>query len=234
MCVIIHQWKGKRNVTYKEFSNAWSANPHWFGLMTFVDGRVCVDKAMKLQDAWEIYSSYAEEVGWQENMVLHFRMATHWSINRSNTHPFHCGNGKYLVHNGVLGYTSKKPWEEDMSDTRLLAQALEKFDSNPNDNWLDNDVVTDMVHKICSWDKVVVMDTNGDVWFFGAKGLMSSDGELWASTNAPFSSYSYCSYANEGDLLDEEWFWDENGVYVSYKEYCDEIGIPYNPDDWLM
>jgi predicted glutamine amidotransferase len=109
MCIIIHQRKGKRNVTREEFNTSWSNNPDGFGIMYHAYGSVLTGKALNIQDAWDLYQEALERGGTDTDYVLHFRMATHGEVTLSNCHPFPCGNGKYLVHNGVFGFHSTNP-----------------------------------------------------------------------------------------------------------------------------
>lgn len=239
MCVIIHQPKDNRQVTFEEFQSSWQSNPHGFGLMYFHNGSVRIEKSMKMMDAWDIYSNLSKELEWETDFVLHFRWSTHWTIGLANTHPFHCGNGKYLVHNGVLGYSSDKVGEEDFSDTRLLALTLEKIEKGLDSNWLESDIVCDFVNSTCTWDKILVMDTNGKVYYFGDKWVMSPCGQLWASNDSPFDMYgSHCTYGKSKVDIDEDNEFDtrqgffEDGVWVTNEDYCIRNGIPYNEADW--
>lgn len=68
-----------------------------------------------------------------------------------------------------MGYSSDKVGEEDFSDTRLLALTLEKIEKGLDSNWLESDIVCDFVNSTCTWDKILVMDTNGKVYYFGDK-----------------------------------------------------------------
>lgn len=235
MCVIIHQPKDNRQVTFEEFQSSWQSNPHGFGLMYHHWGKVCIEKSMKMMDAWDIYSNLSKELEWETDFVLHFRYSTHWTITLQNVHPFHCGNGKYLVHNGVLGYTSDKPWQEDFSDTRLLAKTLEDIDwDDETSNWLESQVVCDFVNSVCTWDKILVMGNDGVVHYFGDKGILSPCGQLWASNDSPFDIYGYCNHKTKAESQEydaSEGFF-EDGVWTTNQEYCERYGIPYDPADW--
>lgn len=153
----------------------------------------------------------------------------------ANTHPFHCGNGKYLVHNGVLGYSSDKVGEEDFSDTRLLALTLEKIENGLGSNWLESSIVCDFLNSTCSWDKILVMDTDGQVYYFGDSGVKSPCGQLWASNDSPFYTCGYSksqiSIIKDNDFDYSQGFF-EDGIWVTNKEYCEKYGIPYDPIDW--
>lgn len=236
MCVIIHQPKKGRQVTYDEFASSWQQNPHGFGLMYTVNWVVVTEKSMRMNDAFEKYFTAHNEYAGTTDFVLHFRYSTHWSIGIDNVHPFPCGGGKQLVHNGVLGYTSSKKWEEDFSDTRLLAKTLETINNSIWD-WLESDVICDFVHSVCSWDKILVMDTDGSVHYFGADGVMSSDGKLWASNSSPFDWLHSHSNSRTLTAEDAEFYIDRDGfmedwVFITNEQYCKKYGIPYDEADW--
>jgi hypothetical protein len=54
--------------------------------------------------------------------TIHFRFATHGTVDRDNCHPFDLGGGDWLMHNGVLSGDHFD--HEVMSDTHMLARAL--------------------------------------------------------------------------------------------------------------
>ena len=70
-----------------------------------------------------------------------------------------------------------------------------------------------MVESVCTWDKILVMDTKWEVHYFGCDGLMSKDKELWASNGAPFG------------LDEDEIKWA--------KDNCLDMGIPYVESEWF-
>lgn len=58
-----------------------------------------------------------------------------------------------LVHNGVLGFTSKA--NPDWSDTKIFATALQRF---PRD-YHKMEEYAEMIEKQLSWDKILIMDS---------------------------------------------------------------------------
>lgn len=224
MCVIIHQARGKRQVTYEEFRSSWQTNSDWFGMLYFDTEleKVIAYKNMNMAQSWKEYDEVVNNYI-DTDIILHFRMSTHWTTDLANCHPFPCGNSKYLVHNGVFGYhDTTRP---TFSDTRLLAESLSKYQWE----WLDDDIIREMMNSICSWDKVLVMDSKWDVWFFGAKWVMSEDEQLWASNTSPFNSYMKTKWSHlipdgiDADMTDEEGYWDGKGYYHIYDDYFTRI-----------
>jgi len=185
MCVIIHQPKGKRQVTQEEFGKSWMSNPHWFWVMSHNGEAVVIDKSMEVNDAYRKYLAFHEAYNSISDIVLHFRMCTHWSITLDNVHPFYAWHWNYLVHNWILWYEDKS--RPEVSDTRILAETLAKFSTN----WVWNPVIREMVDKICNWDKILVMTSGWIVFKFGQVGTYSADWELWASNGCPFPIKHY-------------------------------------------
>lgn len=56
--------------------------------------------------------------------TVHFRLATHGRIDRSNAHPFHVSGDVFLMHNGVLRDDCFQCPNNQRSDTAMLALAL--------------------------------------------------------------------------------------------------------------
>lgn len=183
MCVIVMNSKGSRKLTEAEFNQCWRRNPHGYGIMYVVDSVVISKKTMELPSAFELYNQVMDLNTW--NVVSHFRFATHGSVGIANTHPFDCGlddsgGNMMLVHNGVLGYSSKL--EPDKSDTRLLCDILKRFPRG----YTKLQEYNDAINKQLSWDKILIMDSSGNVSHYGAAGVAVDDG-IWASNNAPIT-----------------------------------------------
>ena len=113
MCVIIYKPKAVP-IKAKTVEDAWDQNPHGAGFAARVgkNGNWVIRKGfMKLEDFKEAV------LGYQFNeMLLHFRIATHGAINAENTHPFYHeeGESSVLFHNGILSDFGSK----ELSDSR--------------------------------------------------------------------------------------------------------------------
>lgn len=122
MCVIIHK---PDNVTIKrrDFDNMWQQNPDGLGVAYYNrNKRLIVKKGyMDKDSAWKLLNSLQ-----QQELIVHFRFATHGLVNEYQTHPFIISRDSRevkglvsskiqsaLVHNGVIhGYGT-----ETLSDT---------------------------------------------------------------------------------------------------------------------
>lgn len=182
MCVIVHNRPNSRNLTREEFNKCWATNRDGYGLMYAKDWVVEVRKSMELDESYELYLE-AMRTAPEGNVVSHFRYKTHWPISKDNVHPFPCGLDEsmwvmHLVHNWVLGYTSKE--NPSWSDTRILATWLQRCPKG----YHKLAPFQEMINKQLSWDKVLIMDTTWHVEYFGDEGIMVDDG-IWASNWAP-------------------------------------------------
>lgn len=115
MCVIIYKPK-ETTLLLKTVEDAWEQNPDGAGFAARVGkhGRWMIRKGfMKLGDFKDAV------MGYQFNeMILHFRIATHGSVNPENTHPFYNerGESSVLFHNGILSEFGNRTNLSDSKD----------------------------------------------------------------------------------------------------------------------
>lgn len=124
MCVILHRLQGNK-VSKEEIVAAMDFNPDGYGIM-YVEGNKVVHHKGFISEK-ELLEKI-DSLGDKE-FVLHFRIKTHGKIDVNNCHPFHVGNGAYMMHNGQLFI--KTP-NKNKSDTYHYADLLTKcrFDTN--------------------------------------------------------------------------------------------------------
>ncbi len=239
MCVIVHNRAGSRNLTYQEFAKCWGSNSDGFGLMYSKDSQLVIEKSLLLKDSYELYLKAMAEAT-DGNVVSHWRFKTHWVVSLENIHPFVCwmdstGGTMGLVHNGVLGYTSKN--NPTWSDTRILAHALTRF---PRDYHKIAEY-QDMINKQLSWDKVLIMDSTWHVEYFGAKWVTVDEGiwasnwcpiiynmqqlaKKWVSINwAPYDIGKFWKIPTKKDETDSAYFY--NGILYFDEFYVDRDGF---------
>lgn len=93
MCVIIYKPAGVKMPSVYTLMAAHRANPHGCGF-------VSPSRSFKGLDFAQFIRNIAR-VSDAEPCIIHFRLATHGSIKRTNCHPFKRG-GVSFAHNGVL------------------------------------------------------------------------------------------------------------------------------------
>lgn len=93
MCVIIIKPAGVKMPSNNTLRNAYLANPHGCGFASTNH----VFKSLN----YAAFIDHLAAVDDSEACIIHFRLATHGSIKRSNCHPF-VKNDVYFAHNGIL------------------------------------------------------------------------------------------------------------------------------------
>jgi predicted glutamine amidotransferase len=143
MCVIIIKEAGQPLPPRKTLQDAWRVNPDGAGYMYPLDGEVVIRKGFMSFE--QLYSSLRQtfaQYGLDTvPVVIHFRIATHGSVNRANTHPFpvcsdpvrlsarktyaHIG----LAHNGTIdGFGDRALGQSDTMDfTKAVVWPLKRL-----------------------------------------------------------------------------------------------------------
>jgi hypothetical protein len=75
-------------------------------------------------DIWDVL----DRVPINATATIHFRFATHGTVNRENCHPFALGDGTFLMHNGILRDVLFQDKVGKKSDTAMLAELLQPLD----------------------------------------------------------------------------------------------------------
>lgn len=111
MCIIIIKQKEKQKVSKEVLKTSSKINPHGLGIVWLDTFEVSYHKSKE----YSILNT-------NRPYIAHFRYATIGKVNRSNTHPFVCGNNKneLLMMNGsIYGMGNNK-----VCDTKVLANKL--------------------------------------------------------------------------------------------------------------
>lgn len=108
MCVIIYKPAGENMPANYIIEAAFVANPHGAGFVT--PGHIY--KTMSVEQL----KKQLAKVDDSEPCIMHFRLATHGSICKSNCHPFKRGDIA-MAHNGILGVEPMGDWTD--SETAL-------------------------------------------------------------------------------------------------------------------
>lgn len=106
MCVIIYVPKGVELPSIEELKAACTRNHHGCGFVSESDNYKSLH-----------FSTFMRRLAKRridENVIIHFRLATHGSVKVNNCHPFYKG-GFWFAHNGVLPIVS----ENDKTDSQI-------------------------------------------------------------------------------------------------------------------
>ena len=124
MCVIVAKPAGAKLPAKKDLERMFEMNPHGCGF-------ACPSKTYHSMDFEDFYN-HLIEIPVNEPAIIHFRWATHGSVNLKNTHPFYDkGTDTYFAHNGILSVRPKG----DMTDSetafrKYLVPAIKKYGYN--------------------------------------------------------------------------------------------------------
>jgi predicted glutamine amidotransferase len=167
--------------------------------------------------------------------VFHLRMRTHGDIDEANTHPYPAKYGIWVMHNGIIGFTSQEP-DKTKSDTwhfieQYLNPMLDSF-SSPHDAIRSLPVRMALAGMVGS-NRLVLSDNYGHVlintpiWHKcvnpNFKGLLVSNTYAWKADQ-------YMT-PEEKAADDEKWQqkWSKQGVHPSqYTGYASNFGNEEN------
>lgn len=137
MCVIIAKERGFELPSKSFLKKAWDTNPDGAGIMYSNGDTVWGHKGfMSFKGFYKFLSTLDSQIGLKDyNVVLHFRIATHGSVNKENTHPFIISNNDKelkamdftskvggFAHNGILsGFGSAKSSDSMEFCKKILA-----------------------------------------------------------------------------------------------------------------
>jgi glutamine amidotransferase len=186
MCLLI--WKSKEATIPENYiRNGFENNPHGAGF-AYTDGQnIHIKKGFfKIK---HLLKALKDVEG--KPAIIHMRIATTGSHSVENCHPFDCGNGWCMGHNGCIPNTNPI---KDESDTRawireVVAPILAK---NPN-IFKEDPTIGSFLENSLGWGRVVFMNERGERFFLNEeqgtwiKGVWFSNQSFYASR----SDYSY-------------------------------------------
>jgi len=160
MCVIVYKPK-KANITKRTLKQCWNANSDSAGFMFSTNNNLIIYKGFTAFKSF--YKDYRkQEKQYNENFVLHFRIATHGRIDKRNCHPFVVNKNIGFAHNGILDCVEAV---EDKSDTAMFCEnVLQKL---PGD-FLERKEYRIMLESVCTAEtsKFVFLTNKGIAHIF--------------------------------------------------------------------
>lgn len=151
MCVLIVKPKGVKMPSNSILRQAYKANPHGCGFAT-------QNKFFKSLD-FDLFMTELSKVSDDEDVMIHFRLATHGSIKRSNCHPFKA-NDVVFAHNGILDIMPIG----DMTDSEtaflhIIYPAIQRYG-------LDSKQTEDAIYSIIGYTRFAIIQGD-DVRLYG-------------------------------------------------------------------
>lgn len=159
MCIIVVN--RKKPLSRETFVNCWTENPDGFGMSYSEGGKLhTVKRLIGMNEAFDIYHAVRQRA--KGAILLHFRIATHGSVNIENCHPFDINPSLAIAHNGVINIRTTG----DQSDTRqFVKDVLRKL---PN-GFLKNQGITSLLSLSIGSSKLAFLDCEGRYTIIGEK-----------------------------------------------------------------
>lgn len=156
MCVIIVKRAGDKLPTKEVLKAGYVANPDGCG---FATSGGYMWKGLQFDEFWAQFRQHARV---EDDVMVHFRWATHGSVKQSNCHPFtDADGGVVFMHNGVLNIPSiddKTDSEICFNEKIMPMLALNDFTVTP--------VVRRKINVIAGSSKFAML-INGKLYLFG-------------------------------------------------------------------
>ena len=227
--MIVIKRKGVNFPDEKTLKTIWTNNPHGAGLMyaNGENGKVYIDKGYM---DWTAFSERIKTLGAPEvvrnvAVVIHFRIATQGSMMvPGDTQPFpitdnvaslaklRCACKLGIAHNRIKPFISK---EGRIDTRRWIERALAPYTAVHPEWYKDESLMEQMGKRI--QNKLVVMDRNGEVAYYG-DFIQESDGMLYSNTSykprfsAVYTFRDANQYEFEEELPSKQWGMLDGGL----------------------
>ena len=152
MCVLVYVPANHKLPTRQELLAMHRQNPHGMGFAS---------KSLNYKGMdFETFCNRLQFVPKDEDVIIHFRYATHGSVGVKNCHPFKKGK-VWFAHNGILDITPRG----DMTDSEtafrdILYPTIQEYG-------IDSEELQMTVDSIIGWSKFAIMGGDGKVRMFG-------------------------------------------------------------------
>lgn len=174
MCVIIYKPAGVELPSDDILDACWAKNPDGGGMMFAKNGGIVVLKGYMNRDIFKtaIHNAYRQNTA----MVIHFRIGTNGANNAHNTHPWVVSKHHAICHNGIISWLAG---DKNVSDSKLFADVMSAIQPER----MYDDLVLKMLDQSIGYNKVVIMDSKGDVRILNEKSGSWIDGCWYSNTH---------------------------------------------------
>lgn len=191
-------------LSHKILKNCYERNPDGFGIMAVIDGKMEVAKSMgNFNDFLTEFRQFPQNV----QRAVHFRWATHGTLEEKNCHPFPVTPDLYMMHNGVI---STCEVDTSFSDTWNFAThdlgRPEIMDAWGPDAIARQDF-REMVEKISADSKLLFMDGQGRSMMTFEKDWHQERGCWFSNKHSLEEKYKPYRYGSYGGWHDNESSW---------------------------
>lgn len=200
MCVIIIIPQGE-TITKDELRKAWNTNPDGAGYATLKNNKVMYHRGF--MDFHPFYREIQHKIG-REDIILHFRITTSNTVNRTQTHGYELGNKKrlkgitsnpVLFMNGVIsGYNYRKGFNDTMEYIDEHSQAFRIINDTGSADLLD--IIED-----ATGSRWAMLTTEGVIH---SHGFTKQNGRYYSNTNHLFDFGSNKWELSRSELLPKQ------------------------------
>lgn len=223
MCIAILTLPYKE-LTDAALKNSASNNPDGFGF-SYVRQDLCGVRKLivkKTMDYDTFYRQYKRAFFHNPESVflIHFRIATHGTVDKFNCHPFYVDKETSIIHNGVI---SGIGFDKDRSDTQLFNDKVLK---NLGKGWQKSPAIKLLLEKFLVGSKLITLNVDNEYQIFNEEAGHWKEG-VWYSNH----SYSYnrvTTYRTPGALVPTVYGKKKDSTEPYY--LCDGCGMRQDSD----
>lgn len=177
MCIAIYKPAGKV-IDRDTLHRCYLKNKDGCGFAYFkTDGELVIIKSMDFQSFYEDYEFHSV-LNSDRPFLIHFRIATHGTVNLFNCHPFKIDDNHVMIHNGIIHNIRNCP-DKKRSDTQMFVDDILK-ELPPH--WMFNWGITNLIEDYIGASKVVVLAADDSVTIYNeSKGEWHED--VWYSNS---------------------------------------------------
>ena len=181
MCVACWLPAGKA-LTKEEFKACWTNNSDGGGLAYANDDGVIVTlKSLDYDEFLAMYFEAAYGDGFNQNIMVHFRIGTSGEDTLLNAHPFHVSDDLVFCHNGIISEYNN--FNSELSDTQLFN--LDILAKLPRKFYMSRAYML-LLEGFCTGSKLLFMDSVGRHAIVNERFGTWNNGRWFSNT-----SYSY-------------------------------------------
>lgn len=199
MCLIIQTSKEKP-VSEALMRNWQKKNNDGWGMMWIKDNQI--HHTTSIEPVESLYSKYQELQ--EYDPVIHLRWQTHGDHSLNNCHPFYCGHGILMMHNGVISIVRS---DLDKSDTRTFVEEFitPLFNSvtNPHE-FMRTPTFHKLMHHLVGYSNRLIFGDRG--------GFVIINERDWYTIKVKETG-------QEGTLVSNSYAWNENDFLPKVYQY---------------